>query len=357
MHPMFPNLWGPIGQFPPGYPMRTMPQQIASMQPIASPRPRKETPLSILHDKYPEAQVRSQSTSIITIGEHEFSVTVPGNNSHESRMHASVAALKELDGLEFPEWDKRLERIIQNHRDPSSMVLHPVTLLLREYGGQNVTFKHETLLEPCTVSISEAGNLKVYISPICATKKQAKYEACIIAIKDLGLEKKYPNILPPAQLDRKRKHTETSEANANDDVTQLGYSIQTSMGIDEEQKEDSGPVEEMQASQSPTLLAVPAKLSMPESSKTEPEPEPEPVHEQEIEPTQAKKLRMDPSENTPSDLGSDSPSLEQRQQEARCAPYTARFSRVPGRYLRGVKVATRGFKGYTGGFRGSKRYF
>ena len=351
-----------MGQYPPGYPgysAPSMPQQLGPAVPSAPmtllERPSiKETPLSILQERYPEAQVRNMCTSTITIGDHEFSVTVPGNNSHHSRMHASVAALKELDGLEFPDWDQRLERVTRSYKDPSNTLLHPVSLLLKEYGTRNVIFKHDTLSEPCTVSINDSGNNRAYNSPICTTKRQAKYEAAIFAVKELGLDKKYTNILPYAQMDRKRKHNEI-----NDDVTQLGYSIETSMGIDEGQKQDSDPVEELTYSQSPVSFApvqpVTAPTAAPGSTETEPEAKPV-LEPPENQPPQEKKSRMEPPDNTQSDMGSDSPSNPE-QKPAPAAAYPSRHPRGGRRTPRGGRVVVRGPKTYTGGYRSSPRYF
>ncbi|KAI6654864.1 hypothetical protein LOD99_2743 [Oopsacas minuta] len=333
MHPMYPNPWGPMA-FSPRYPSPHNPQFYHAYNqyaPLTSPAPKKvpkqshtnkDTPFSILREKYPDALIKTQATTTVTIGDHVFPVTIPGNNPHLSRMHACVAALKELEGLEFPDWEYRLGRIKQNSTDPNSISLHPVTLLLKEFGAKNVTFQHDLITDPCTVTINDSGRELVYISDVLPTKRQAKYEASILAIKGIGLDKKYTNILPYGQEDRKRKLNETpAEDNT---VAELGEQMNMGLGVEEHHAEPE--VVEM----------VPPK---PEASA------PQLINE--VSPIPDKRMRTDPLEDKPMETET----IHTRRQDPRAQ--SSRYSRYAGGRGRGNRNLIRVHRGQ---MYGSQKY-
>ena len=245
MPPLYPHPWGEMAPFPGHYPMYyKSPQKtpnesyvapVPSQTPTKQPTQPKETPFTILLEKYPNASFTTEATTTVKIDEQEFSITVPGSNPHLSRMHACVAALKTLEGMEFPAWDEKLERVIRNSENPHSMSLHPVTLLMKEFGSRNISFKHNLITEPCTLTINISGQQQIYSSSVCPNKRQAKYEVAITAIKELELDKKYTNILPYGDDERKRKHQDGEPESK--EVTEL--SQQLSVGLEvEAPKED-----------------------------------------------------------------------------------------------------------------------
>ena len=248
----------------------------------------KETPFTILLEKYPSARFTTEATTTVKIDDQEFSVTVPGSNPHLSRMHTCVAALKTLEGMDFPVWDEKLERVIKNSENPHSMSLHPVTLLMKEFGSRNISFKHNLITEPCTLMINISGQKQVYSSAVCQNKRQAKYEVAIAAINELDLDKKYTNILPYGEDERKRKHQEPESK----DVTEL--SQQLSIGLEVE--------------------ASPPKEEVDDTVTTKPDsPVAEPPSEQEASPIRDKKIRIEVPESmetetqSPSDVKRFSP--------------------------------------------------
>ena len=279
MPPLYPHPWGEMAPFPGHYPMYYKSPQKTPNEPTTAPVPSqtppkqptqpKVTPFTILQELYPDAKFTTEATTTVKIDDQEFSVTLPGNNPHLSRMHSCVAALKALEGMEFPAWDEKLERVIKNSENPHSMSLHPVTLLMKEFGTRNISFRHNLITEPCTLTINISGQQQVYSSSVCPNKKQAKYEVAIAAIKELDLDKKYTNILPYGEDERKRKHQGEPESK---EVTEL--SQQLSVGLEVE--------------------APPPKEEMVDTVTTQPDTSaPESPNEQAASPIREKKIRIE----------------------------------------------------------------
>ena len=296
-----------------------------------------KTPFAILKEKHPDTRYKAEVSCTVTVDEQEFAVNVPGGNYQLAKMLACAKALKEMEGMEFPKFDRKLERVQENYLDASSIEFHPVSLLLREYGVRNVSFKQETIAHPCTVTIKQAGESYAYSSDVLPNKRQAKYEAALLAIKNLNLDSKYPKILPyQSSEDRKRRHQDLTELGNADDAE--GDAVETG----EETAPDVTPeTEEFDPDSQAQSEAK--KLESKDTGHTPASP-----------PLSEKRPRVEPPSTTNDTVDDTS---DERKQQTRANPATPRYPR--GR-SRGARVLIRGLRGqvYGGGYRGSQpRYY